>query len=346
MQINLTEYAHGGGCGCKIAPQVLEQIIQSDASLSDTRILVGNGSNDDAAVYDMGNGECIISTTDFFTPIVNDPFDFGCIAAANSISDIYAMGGKPIMAIAILGWPVEKLPAEAAKLVLDGARTVCKEAGIIIAGGHSIDAPEPFFGLAVNGTVSKANLKQNNKAKQGDLIFITKPLGIGLFTTAMKRKLLKDEDYSLLLKTIKQLNKVGESLGKIVGVNAMTDITGFGLLGHLIEMSEGSVLSAELRYKDVPMLGPAREYLAQKTIPDATYRNWNSYSSKVRFEPGVNVMEAFNMLPDPQTNGGIMVAVDPSAVDDVINAFKQNNIEFTSPIGKFVAREEKTIIVQ
>lgn len=345
--INLTEYSHGGGCGCKIAPQILEQIIHSQhKGIFDERLLVGNQTNDDAAVYELENGNCIISTTDFFMPVVNDAFDFGCIAAANSISDIYAMGGKPLMAIAVLGWPVNKIAPEVAKLVLDGARSICNEAGIMIAGGHSIDSPEPFFGLAVTGTVQKEHLKQNNTAQEGDVLFLTKPLGIGILTTSLKRKLLSEEHYQLLLSYIKQLNKAGEALGKISGVHAMTDVTGFGLLGHLIEMAENSHLTAELYYKDVPVMDAVHTYLAQKSMPDATFRNWNSYSSKVSFKEGVNVSEAFNILPDPQTNGGLLVAVNPADAEAVKAIFASHNIGFTNPVGRLIAKQEKTIIVQ
>ncbi len=344
--INLTEFSHGGGCGCKIAPQVLEQIIRSSETIIDPKLLVGNNTNDDAAVYEMENGSCVISTTDFFMPVVNDPFDFGCIAAANAISDVYAMGGTPLMAIAVLGWPVKKIPAEVAKKVLEGARSICTEAGIAIAGGHSIDSPEPFFGLAVTGSVSKENLKANNTAEDGDQIFLTKPLGIGMMTTAMKRKLLTEDDYTLLLKWIKKLNKVGAELGKIKGVHAMTDVTGFGLMGHLIEMSEGSGLSAEIEYKKVPKMAPLDKYFELKTIPDATSRNWSSYPDKITFAEGVDVAKAYNILPDPQTNGGLLIAVDPSAVDEVTAILERDGVESLAPIGVFTRKQEKTIIVK
>ena len=346
--IKLTQFSHGAGCGCKIAPKVLDEILKSNFSIPDnSKLLVGNSSKDDAAAYDLGNGMALISTTDFFMPIVDDAFDFGRIASANAISDVYAMGGKPILAIAILGWPVEKLPAELAQRVLEGSRTVCAAAGIPLAGGHSIDSTEPIFGLAVSGLVEIKNLKKNNTAKAGDTIFITKPLGVGVLSTAQKRGLLKSEHLEIMISQMTQLNSIGEALGKINGVTAMTDVTGFGLLGHLIEMAEGSGLSAEINYGTLPVADGVKEYLAQRIVPDATYRNWNSYSDKVSFEKGVNVMEAFNLLPDPQTNGGLLIAVDRSAVEEVKSLLKTNGLEkFIEPIGRFMATEEKTIAVK
>ncbi|RXK60707.1 selenide, water dikinase SelD [Lacibacter luteus] len=345
--IRLTQFSHGAGCGCKIAPAVLEQILQSNQSIpNDLRLLVGNSSKDDAAVYDIGNGHAIISTTDFFMPIVDDAFSFGQIASANAISDVYAMGGKPLLAIAILGWPVEKLPASLAQQVLDGARSICAEAGIPLAGGHSIDSHEPFFGLAVNGLLQQDQLKQNNTANEGDLLFLTKPIGVGVLTTAEKRSLLKEEHNGIAAAQMKQLNKLGELLGKLSAVTAMTDVTGFGLLGHLIEMAEGSHLSAELSYQHIPFIDAAKEYAAQRIVPDATYRNWNSYNTKVSFASGVNVMEAFNLLPDPQTNGGLLIAVKPEAVKDVQTLFQEQGFaKFMQPIGRFVAQTEKIIHV-
>lgn len=345
--IKLTAYSHGAGCGCKIAPSVLEKMLQSDARQSpNAQLLVGNSSRDDAAVYDLGNGTALVSTTDFFTPIVDDAFDFGRIAAANAISDVYAMGGKPLMAIAILGWPVEQLPPELAQQVLAGGRSVCAEAGIPLAGGHSIDTTEPVFGLAVSGTIPVQHLKRNNTAQSGDLLLLTKPLGVGILATAQKRGIATAEDMQQAIAQMATLNKVGEKLGEVKGVTAMTDITGFGLLGHLIEMCEGSSLSATLQYKDIPVITAARTYLAQRAIPDATYRNWNSYSSKVAFETGVDVMEAFNLLPDPQTNGGLLIAVQPQALQEVQDILVKAGLEkYTKPIGSMHDQKEKLITV-
>jgi selenide, water dikinase len=340
-QVFLTQYSHGAGCGCKIAPSVLQEILKTNQPVPQfPSLLVGNASNDDAAVYDLGNGTLLISTADFFTPIVDDAFDFGRIASANAISDVYAMGGTPLMAIAILGWPVETLPASLAQQVLEGARTICKEANIPLAGGHSIDSKEPFFGLAVNGIVNKHQLKQNNTAKEGDVLLLTKPIGVGILTTAQKRKLLQPEHDGIAVKWMTKLNKEGALLATYEAVHAMTDVTGFGLLGHLIEMAEGSGLTAELTYGNIPFIEEAKIYLAQRIVPDATYRNWNSYSSKVAFESGVNVMEAFNLLPDPQTNGGLLIAVDGSAVESI-----RKEVPDAVVIGKLVHQKEKIIKV-
>lgn len=345
-KVRLTQYSRGAGCGCKISPQVLEEILNSQFSFHGKNLLVGNSSKDDAAVYDLGNGTALISTTDFFMPIVDDAFNFGQIASANAISDIYAMGGKPVLAIALLGWPVDKLPASLAKEVLEGARDICAKAGIALAGGHSIDSAEPFFGLSVNGIIDLPNLKKNNTAKEGDVLFLTKRVGVGILSTAQKRDLLKEGDLKILLGQLTSLNTVGELFGKIRGVSAMTDVTGFGLAGHLTEMAEGSGLSAELNYSRIGIIENVHEYLSQRIVPDATYRNWNSYFKKISFEKGVNVMEAFSILPDPQTNGGLLISVDPAAVNEVEEVLKQNGLqEFSTPIGKFIARDEKVIHV-
>lgn len=344
--IKLTQYSKGGGCGCKIAPSVLQQILQTEGKTPFQNLLVGHESSDDAAVYQINGETAVISTTDFFLPIVDDAFDFGRIAAANAISDVYAMGGTPLMAIAILGWPVEKLSADIAQKVLEGGRAVCAEAGIPLAGGHTIDSSDPIFGLAVTGTVSTKNLKPNNTARAGDLLFLTKPIGVGVLSTALKRGVLQSEHYHSLIDQMTALNKTGEVLGRLEGIHAMTDVTGFGLLGHLIEMAEGSGLSAELNYAALKKSDGLEEYLKQRTIPDATFRNWNSYSSKVQFEKGVNVMEAFNLLPDPQTNGGLLIAV----VEDSLNQLKEilssaglsNHLQ---PVGRFTEKKEKAIYV-
>lgn len=348
QEIKLTQFSHGAGCGCKIAPAVLDKILQGSITLPDNdRLLVGNSSKDDAAAYDLGNGMALISTTDFFTPIVDNAYDFGRIASANAISDVYAMGGRPIMAVAILGWPVDKLPAELAQQVLDGSKEICRKAGIPLAGGHSIDSPEPIFGLAVNGLCNIRELKKNNTAKDGDVLLLTKPIGVGILSTAQKRAMLKDDYQQAMINQLVQLNNAGEALGKIDGVHAMTDVTGFGLLGHLIEMAEGSDLSAELYYNTVPVIDGAKDYAAQRIVPDATYRNWNGYNSKVSFDPGVNVMESFMLLPDPQTNGGLLIAVDPAALAEVGNVFQQFGLgAYTQPIGRFIAKGDKVVLVK
>lgn len=346
QEIKLTRFSKGGGCGCKIAPSVLQQIIQTENKSSFQNLLVGNESSDDAAAYRINDKEAIISTTDFFLPIVDDAFDFGRIAAANSISDVYAMGATPVMAIAILGWPIDKIPADAAQKVLEGARTICKEAGIPLAGGHTIDSNDPIFGLSVTGSVAIQHLKKNNTAQEEDVLLLTKPIGGGILSTALKRGLLANGHYEALVKQMTKLNKIGEALGKIDGVHAMTDVTGFGLLGHLIEMAEGSGLSAELNYSSIKKMEGLDDYLKQGIRPDATSRNWNSYSKKVQFEKDVNLMEAFTLLPDPQTNGGLLIAVEKDSVTTVQEVLAANGYEnFTNPVGRFTEQKEKTILV-
>lgn len=342
----LTEFSKGGGCGCKISPKVLKEILSESSVYPDEKLLVGNSDSDDAAVYDLGDGSALISTTDFFMPIVDDAFAFGKIAAANSISDVYAMGGKPLLAIAILGWP-EKIPASEARKVMAGAREICAQAGIPMAGGHSIESLEPFFGLAVNGIVAKENLKRNNTAKAGDLIFLTQPIGVGILSTAQKRKVITDSDVALLLKELTRLNSIGEEVGKLQNVSAMTDVTGFGLAGHLMEMAESSDLSIELDYLQVPIYERAKYYLSQKIMPDATYRNWNSYSHKIEIGNSVDFMEAFSLLPDPQTNGGLLIAVHPEGEAELCALLTAAGLEpFAKPIGRFIERKEKTILVK
>jgi selenide,water dikinase len=304
--IKLTSYSHGAGCGCKISPAVLDQILHSAAkSGTDPLLLVGNDKRDDAAVYDLGDGRALISTTDFFMPIVDDAFDFGRIASVNAISDVYAMGGQPMLAIAILGWPVDKLPAECARQVLEGARAVCAEAGIPLAGGHSIDCPEPIFGLAVNGIVPVSQLKRNSTATAGCRLYLTKPLGVGILSTAGKRGLLRTGDAAVALKSMTTLNKLGAIFGKTSGVMAMTDVTGFGLLGHLAEMCEGSGLSAVVEFDNVPVISSLERYIADGCIPGGTLRNWASYGQKIRLPAAGQE----TVLADPQTSGGLLVAV-------------------------------------
>lgn len=339
--IKLTQYSHGAGCGCKIAPHVLEQILRSNfIAPKNDKLIVGNDTNDDAAVYDIGDGKGLISTADFFMPIVDDAFDFGKIAAANSISDVYAMGGKPLMAIAILGWPINKLSPETAQQVIDGARTICAEAGIPLAGGHSIDSPEPIFGLAVTGMIDLKNLKRNNTAKENDLLYITKNIGVGILTTAEKKGMLKAEHAGVAAKQMMELNKLGEKLGTLDYIHAMTDVTGFGLLGHLIEMAEGANLSAELNYSKVPLISDLNFYISQMCVPDNSFRNWSGYDPKVSGITGDSLLT----LCDPQTNGGLLIAVDPESK----TAFEQLLIDegftkFAQPIGRMKSRSEKIV---
>ncbi len=324
---------------------MLDEILASNFAMPDNdKLIVGNHSKDDAAVYDIGNGTALISTTDFFMPIVDDPYEFGRIASANAISDVYAMGGKPALAIAILGWPINILPPSVAQKVIEGSRSICKEAGIPLAGGHSIDSPEPIFGLAVNGFVAIENIKQNNKAQEGDVLFLTKPLGVGILTTAEKKGILKEEHKGIAAKQMMQLNKVGEQLGKIKAVNAMTDVTGFALLGHLVEMAEGSGLSAEIDFEKIPtIIDDLKFYIDNKSIPGGTHRNWESYGDKI----GAITDYQKAILADPQTSGGLLVAVASSSIEEVRNILHQNGLEkFAVPVGRLIAKQEVVINVK
>lgn len=340
--IKLTQYSHGAGCGCKIAPSVLDKILHCNFAMPDNKkLLVGNHSKDDAAVYDLGNGTALISTTDFFMPIVDSPFDFGRIASANAISDVYAMGGKPVLAIAILGWPVNTLAPEIAQQVIEGSRSICAAAGISLAGGHSIDSPEPIFGLAVNGLVNIENIKKNNEAKVGDSLFLTKPLGVGILTTAEKKGKLHARHEGLAAAQMMQLNAVGEILGSIEAVNAMTDVTGFGLLGHLLEMAEGSGCSAEIIFDRLPLItSDLPWYIKENCIPGGTQRNWASYGDKI----GLITEAQKAVLADPQTSGGLLIAVSAEGAEAVKNILSANGLEnFIQPIGHIIEKEEKVI---
>jgi len=351
-EIKLTQYSHGAGCGCKIAPKLLEEILSGHFTMPDNKnLLVGNHSKDDAAVYDMGNGTAIISTTDFFMPVVDDPFEFGRIAGANAISDVYAMGGKPLLAIAILGWPVNKLSSSIAKKVIEGGKSICAEAGIPLAGGHSIDSPEPIFGLAVTGLVDIKNIKQNNTAKAGDIIYLTKPLGVGILTTAEKKGLLKPGHAGIAAKQMMQLNKVGEALGKLKAVTAMTDVTGFGLLGHLTEMAEGSNLSAVIPgIAAIPFIIDDLEfYINQQAVPGGTHRNWDSYGDKISISKtfGEKSETVKCLLADPQTSGGLLIAADPAAAKEVELLLKEYNLEkHIIPVGYFKEKEEMAVLIK
>lgn len=339
--IRLTQYSHGAGCGCKIAPKTLETILAgSGAQHLDPRLWVGNASRDDAAVYGLDEERGVVSTTDFFMPIVDDPFDFGRIAATNAISDIYAMGGDPLLAIAILGWPVNVLPPEVAREVIAGGRRVCDEAGIPLAGGHSIDAPEPIFGLAVTGIVEKRHLKRNDTATLGSRLYLTKPLGIGILTTAEKRALLRPEDRHLARDTMCQLNRPGSRFGRLAGVTAMTDVTGFGLLGHLVEMADGSGLTAELDFAAIPRLEGVDFYLQQGCVPGGTERNFDSYGSRIAaLDEGRR-----QLLCDPQTSGGLLVAVAPAGEAEFLAVAAELGLVL-QPIGQLVERRAHAVEV-
>ena len=338
--VKLTQYSHGAGCGCKISPAILDKILHSPIAMQpDARLLVGNDKCDDAAVLDLGNGTALISTTDFFMPIVDDAYDFGRIASANAISDVYAMGGKPVLAIAILGWPIDKLAPEVAQKVLEGSRVICAEAGITLAGGHSIDCPEPVFGLAVNGMVNIPQLKQNSTATAGCRLYLTKALGVGILSTAQKRGLLLPDDAAIALKSMTTLNKLGEVFGRMDGVKAMTDVTGFGLLGHLAEMCEGSGLSAEIEFDKVPVIASLPYYLEKQCFPGGTQRNWNSYGHKI----GPVTDTQRYVLADPQTSGGLLVAVDEQFSTDFEREMAQLGHPLTA-FGKLKANDGGALI--
>jgi len=342
MQIKLTEYSHGAGCGCKISPSVLAEIVSnSKYPFNDPNLLVGHESCDDAAVYDLGDGQAIISTTDFFMPIVDDPFTFGRIAATNAISDIYAMGGSPLMAIAILGWPIDKLPAEVARQVVEGGRKACAEAGIALAGGHSIDAPEPIFGLAVTGRVEAERVRRNSTAAVGCQLMLSKPLGIGIMTTAQKKKILRAEDQGKAEALMCQLNSLGAELSKVDGVLAMTDVTGFGLFGHLNEMCQAADVSAVLDFSEVPRIPEAEYYRQQGAIPGGTGRNFASYGEAI----GQLTEQQLHYGCDPQTSGGLLIAVRPEAISKVQQLAARQGIQMT-PFGEIVAARDTRIIVE
>ncbi|MBO0614899.1 selenide, water dikinase SelD [Thiothrix fructosivorans] len=327
--IRMTEYSHGSGCGCKIAPAVLDVILHSQLppDVCDA-LLVGNSSRDDAAVYDLGNGTAVISTTDFFMPIVDDPFTFGRIAATNAISDVYAMGGKPIMAIAIFGWPLDKLPPEVGREVVEGGRKACQDAGIPLAGGHSIDAPEPIFGLAVTGIVQTRHLKQNSTAQAGCKLYLTKPLGIGILTTAQKRKVLLPEHSNLAIDTMCQMNTIGAQFGEMPAITALTDVTGFGLGGHLREMCEGSGLQAVIQFDQVPVLPHIPQYLELDCSPGGAKRNFDSYG----YALGAMTERQQQIICDPQTSGGLLVALAPEGEAEFLAVCQQAGLDL-QPIG-------------
>ena len=349
MEIKLTQHSKGGGCGCKISPAILSEILAAHnvgAKNNIPQLLVGNDSRDDAAVYQIDDTTAMISTTDFFMPIVDDAFAFGQIAAANAISDVYAMGGKPIFALAVLGWPLATLPASVAAQVMEGARKTCTDAGIVIAGGHSIDSQDPIFGLVVNGLVPIENLKRNDTAQEGDVLIITKPLGVGILATSQKRGILSEPDLAFLVKQLTTINKAGEALGKMKAVHAMTDVTGFGLAGHLTEMMEGSNLTATLSYAKIPMIPVVKNYIQQKAIPGATARNWNATCEGIQLDPSIDEKEASLILPDPQTNGGLLIAVAANALAEVQAILTAAGIAYTEPIGVCEKYTGKRIVIE
>lgn len=340
MQYKLTEFSHGAGCGCKLSPGVLSDILGPNSALPQFKnLLVGNEDKDDAAVVSLDGQTAIVSTTDFFMPIVDDPYDFGAIAATNALSDIYAMGASPIMAIAILGWPIDKLPAKVASQVLQGGRDICTKAGIPLAGGHSIDSPEPIFGLAVTGKVSIEQIKKNKDGKEGDLLYLTKPIGIGIATTAQKKKVVEEKDLETAKESMLTLNLIGQDLGKLPYVNAITDVTGFGLAGHLLEVCNAGGLGATLHFNKIPVFDFVANYLAMDCVPGGTYRNWKAYGNEFSLKKPDN----FKIIADPQTSGGLLITVDPKHQEAFESFLLANGLDL-KPIGSLNARPSGQVV--
>lgn len=343
--VSLTSLSPGGGCGCKIAPAVLSEILGAlPDQLAPKELLIGLETGDDAAVYQLNDQQAVVATTDFFMPIVDDPFDFGRIAATNALSDIYAVGGTPIMALAILGAPLDKLPLDVIGQITAGGASVCREAGIIVSGGHSIDSLEPIYGLAALGLVNPAHIKRNATAKAGDVLILGKPLGVGVLSAAFKSGALDDIGYGEMIAATTKLNSIGIELGQLDAVHAMTDVTGFGLLGHLLEMCRGSGLGAEARYADIPTLKGVNELSAAGHVTGAFQRNWDSYGGDVELPSGLEPWQ-HNILCDPQTSGGLLVAADPGAADSIVELFESNGFSEATAIGEMTEGESEVRIL-
>ena len=335
--IKLTSLSHGGGCGCKIAPGVLEKILAKTApSIIPPQLLVGIETSDDAAVYKINETQAIVATTDFFMPIVDDPFDFGAIAATNAISDVYAMGGTPLFALALVGMPVNTLPMDTIRLILEGGESVCAKAGIPIAGGHTIDSVEPIYGLVAIGLVHPGNVRRNAGAQVGDKLILGKGLGVGLYSAAFKKGLLAPHDYAQMIASTTQLNTPGTKLGCLSGVHAMTDVTGFGLLGHLVEICKGSNVKAVIDYKALPILPNALDYAARGCVTGASARNWAGYGDSVVLDPERFGEVERALLTDPQTSGGLLISCAPEIATDVLSVFLQQGFNYASVIGEIV----------
>ncbi len=333
-KIRLTQLAHGGGCGCKIAPSVLHQILAGmKPGIIPPQLLVGTETSDDAAVYQLNPQQAVVATTDFFMPIVDDPYDFGRIAATNAISDVYAMGGTPLFALALVGMPINVLPVETIAKVLEGGNDVCRAAGIPIAGGHTIDSVEPIYGLVAVGLVNPGHLKRNSGAKPGDKLILGKPIGVGVYSAALKKDKLHETDYEAMIATTTQLNTPGPVLACLDGVHAVTDVTGFGLLGHLMEICKGSGVRAHLRYADIPLLPRASELVGTGFMTGASSRNWSSYGEGVQLGDGLEHV-AKTLMTDPQTSGGLLVSCAPDTVTEVLSIFLQQGFSHVSVIGE------------
>ncbi len=339
MKVRLTQFSHGGGCGCKIAPGVLEQILAKTApGLIPKQLLVGIETADDAAVYQINERQAIVATTDFFMPIVDDPFDFGAIAATNAISDVYAMGGTPLFALALVGMPVNQIPLDVIRRILEGGESVCARAGIPIAGGHTIDSVEPIYGLVAIGLVDPRNLKRNAGAKPGDKLILGKPIGVGIISAALKKGRVDDAGYKAMIATTTKLNTPGTKLGELDGVHALTDVTGFGLLGHLLEIAKGSHAAAKLDWNAIPLLPGALDFAREGIATGASGRNWTGYGSRVQLGAGMGDAEKA-LLTDPQTSGGLLVACAPAATEEVLKIFRSEGFDEAAIIGEIVAGE-------
>jgi selenide,water dikinase len=340
----LTSLSHGGGCGCKIAPGILTELLKgAQPKHQYAELLVGLDTSDDAAVYRLNDEQALISTTDFFMPIVDDPFDFGRIAACNALSDVYAMGGRPLLALAIAGMPIKVLAQETIREIFRGGETVCAAAGIPIAGGHSIDSVEPIYGLAVTGVIDPRRIKRNSTARAGDVLVLGKPLGVGIFSAAFKKGLLDEDAYRSMIETTTQLNTPGCELAGLAGVHAMTDVTGFGLLGHLLEICRGSGLAAQLRSRDLPLLPGARKLAQAGTVTGASTRNWQSYGKDVELGAQVESWQQA-VLTDPQTSGGLLVACDPAELGAVERCFTQHGFGRAAVIGRMLQGAAKVVV--
>jgi selenide,water dikinase len=344
MQVKLTQFSHGGGCGCKIAPGVLEQILAKSApGLVPKELLVGIETADDAAVYRINDRQAIVATTDFFMPIVDDPFDFGAIAATNAISDVYAMGGQPLFALALVGMPVNQLPLEVIRKILEGGESVCARARIPIAGGHTIDSVEPIYGLVAIGLVDPANLKRNSGAKAGDKLILGKPLGVGIYSAALKKGKLDDTGYRAMIENTTKLNTPGTKLGTLSGVHALTDVTGFGLLGHLLEIAKGSKLAASVEWNSLPILPGALDFAREGIVTGASGRNWAGYAGKVTLASTLGESQK-SVLTDPQTSGGLLVACAPETCDEVLAIFREEGFASAAVIGEMESGEPRVVV--